>query len=76
MYERYMQVHLTSVTQDNMQGTIERLIAYPKELIASDPDKYWCPQQFQSDDNSLGTRPLREHRAGDHTTSCTIKKVH
>jgi len=60
MFERHIlarkfgaEVHYTSVTQDDMQGTIDRLINYPKELIASDPDKYWCPEQFVSDDNPL-----------------------
>jgi len=60
MFERYIlarkfgaEVHLISVTQDNMKGTIERMINYPMTLVASDPDKYWCPQQFHSDDNPL-----------------------
>jgi len=59
MYERYIvvrkfgaEVHLTSVLGDNFPKTIDNLISYSRELVASNPN-YWTPSQFDSDDNPL-----------------------
>ena len=60
MYERYIidrkfgsQVHLTSVNQEDMEGTFENLVAYAADLCAANPDTHWMPKQFENSDNPL-----------------------
>lgn len=60
MYERYIidrkfgaQIHLTSVNQNDMEGTFDNLMAYAKEICEANPDTHWMPQQFTNPDNPL-----------------------
>lgn len=59
MYERYIidrmygaEVHLTSVNQNDMTGTINNMLGYVKSLVEENED-YWNPGQFVTADNPL-----------------------
>jgi cysteine synthase A len=59
MYERYIidrkfgaEVHLTSVNQNDMPGTIANMLGYAKTLVEENED-YWSPGQFSTADNPL-----------------------
>ena len=58
MYERYVidrkfgaEVHLTSVNQEDMEGTFNNLVAYAEQLCVDNPDTHWMPKQFTNLDN-------------------------
>ena len=58
MYERYIidrkfgaEVHLVSVTKDNMEKSFDNMLAYAKELVDANPDTHWMPSQFVNVDN-------------------------
>ena len=60
MYERYIidrkfgaKVHLTSVNQENMQGTFENLMGYAEQLCKDNPDTHWMAHQFTNPDNPV-----------------------
>ena len=59
MYERYIidrkfgaEVHLTSVNQNDMPGTIANMLGYAQKLVEENED-YWSPGQFSTPDNPL-----------------------
>ena len=58
MYERYIidrkfgaEVHLVSVNKDDMEKSLDNLLAYAQDLVAANPDTHWMPSQFVNVDN-------------------------